>query len=145
MRGMGQPDQTVSALADIGQMDVLEEARVRFKACAEWESTFRRKFVEDLKFADADSYNGYQWPEDIRRTRDLNDKPCLTLNVVRQHNLKIINDMRKNKQSARILGMGNGATQESANIMKRPDLAELPRPVCAVASAMISVEPTSLT
>ena len=119
MRGMGPPDQTVQALADLGMGDVLEEARIRFRACAEWEATFRKKFVEDIKFADADSYNGHQWPDDIRRTRDLSDKPCLTLNVVRQHNLKIINDMRKAKESARILGMGNGATQESANVMKQ--------------------------
>jgi len=74
--------------------------------------------MEDLKFAEADSYNGYQWPDSIRRTRDLQDKPALTLNVTRQHNLKIINDMRKAKESCKILGMGNGATQESANIIK---------------------------
>ena len=119
MRGNGAPDPAVSALSDLGMVDTLEEARVRFRACAEWEATFRKKFMEDVRFAEGDSFNGYQWPEDIRRTRDLSDKPCLTLNVVRQHNLKIINDMRRQKQSARILGMGNGATQDSANIMKQ--------------------------
>lgn len=118
MRGQGSPDQAVSALRSLGSMDILEEARERFRNCSEWEGTFRRKFLEDLKFAEADAYNGYQWPDAIRRTRDLSDKPCLTLNVTRQHNLKIINDMRKNKESCKILGMGNGATQESANIIK---------------------------
>lgn len=116
--GMGPPDQTVSALRSLGSMDVLEEARERFRQCSEWEGTFRRKFLEDLKFAEADAFNGYQWPDSIRRTRDLSDKPCLTLNVTRQHNLKIINDMRKAKESCKILGMGNGATQESAEIIK---------------------------
>jgi type II secretory pathway pseudopilin PulG len=119
MMGNGPPDQTVAALSNLGYDSILDEARARFKACTEWESTFRKKYLDDLKFADADSYNGHQWPDDIRRTRDLSDKPCLTLNVVRQHNLKIINDMRKSKESVRILGMGNGATQESANIMKQ--------------------------
>lgn len=118
MRGNGAPDPSVSALRSLGSMDVLEEARERFRACSEWESTFRRKFLEDLKFAEADAFNGYQWPDSIRRTRDLSDKPCLTLNVTRQHNLKIINDMRKAKESCKILGMGNGATQESAEIIK---------------------------
>jgi len=100
-------------------MDIMEEMRDRFRACSEWEATYRRKFLEDLKFAEADAYNGYQWPDSIRRMRDLSDKPCLTLNVVRQHNLKIINDMRKSKESCKILGMGNGATQESAEIVKQ--------------------------
>ena len=119
MRGQGQPDPQVSALRSLGSMDIMEEMRERFRACAEWEATYRRKFMEDLKFAEADAFNGYQWPDSIRRTRDLSDKPCLTLNVVRQHNLKIINDMRKSKESCKILGMGNGATQESAEIVKQ--------------------------
>jgi hypothetical protein len=97
----------------------MEEMRERFRQCSEWEGTTRRKFMEDLKFAEADAFNGYQWPDSIRRTRDLSDKPCLTLNVVRQHNLKIVNDMRRSKQSCKIMGMGNGATQESAEIVKQ--------------------------
>src|SRR5215472_13585698 len=119
MRGQGSPDPQVSALRSLGSLDIMEEMRERFRACAEWEATYRRKFMEDLKFAEADAFNGYQWPDSIRRTRDLSDKPCLTLNIVRQHNLKIINDMRKAKESCKILGMGNGATQESAEIVKQ--------------------------
>ena len=96
----------------------LEEARTQFDRCVEWESPYRKKFMEDIKFANADSFNGYQWPDDVRHTRDLSDRPCLTLNVVQQHNNIISNTARRNKQSARILGMGNGATQESANMVK---------------------------
>lgn len=118
MRGMGAPDPVVANLAYLGQNNVLEEARDRFRICAEWEATFRKKFVDDIKFANADTYNGFQWPDHIRHSRDLNDRPCLTLNVVRQHNLKIENEARRNKASARILGLGNGATQESANVVK---------------------------
>jgi hypothetical protein len=116
MRGNGAPD--VVALSYLGTDNVLEEARERFRACSEWEAAFRRKFIDDVKFAAADTYNGWQWPDEIRKTRDLSDRPCLTLNVVRQHNLQIENESRRNKASARILGMGNGATQESANVVK---------------------------
>lgn len=118
MRGLGPADPTVVSLRTLGADPLMEEARRRFEACVEWESTWRKKFLEDIKFSSADSYNGYQWPDDIRHTRDLNDRPCLTLNVVRQHNLQIVNEARRNKASARILGMGGGATQESANIVK---------------------------
>jgi hypothetical protein len=118
MMGMGGPDPNVAALRDLGHLDVISEARERFRACSEWESIYRNRFLEDLKFAEADSFNGYQWPDSIRHTRDLADRPCLTLNIVRQHNLKIINDMKRSKESCKILGMGNGATQESANVLK---------------------------
>lgn len=118
MRSTGQPDPVVAGLRYLGTNNLLEEARERFRECSEWESNYRKKYVEDLKFATADSYNGYQWPDDIRHTRDLNDRPCLTMNIVRQHVLQIENEARRNKDSARILGLGNGATQESANVVK---------------------------
>lgn len=118
MLSTGQPDPVVAGLRYLGTNNVLEEARERFRACSEWESNYRKKYVEDLKFTNADSYNGYQWPDEIRHTRDLNDRPCLTMNVVRQHVLQIENEARRNKSSARILGLGNGATQESANVVK---------------------------
>ncbi len=109
---------TIVTLKTLTGDPLIEEARGQFDRCIEWESTFRKKFMEDIKFANADSYNGYQWPDDIRHTRDLSDRPCLTLNTVRQHNLQISNEARKNKASPKILGMGNGATQESANVVK---------------------------
>lgn len=118
MRGQGPSDPTLLALRTLGGDPLMEEARRRFEFCAEWESNWRKKFLDDLKFAEADSYNGYQWPDDIRHTRDLNDRPSLTINVVRQHNIQIVNEARRNKASAKIMGMGNGATQESANIIK---------------------------
>ena len=112
------PDPNVATLRTLTGDPLIEEARREFDRCIEWESTYRKKFLEDIKFANADSYNGYQWPDDVRHTRDLSDRPCLTMNVVRQHNLMISNEAAKNKVSAKILGTGNGATQESANCVR---------------------------
>lgn len=110
--------ETMTTVRTLTGDPLIEEARMQFDRCIEWESTYRKKFLEDIKFANADSYNGYQWPDDIRHTRDLSDRPCLTLNIVRQHNLMISNEASRNKVNAKILGMGNGATQESANVVK---------------------------
>src|SRR5215469_16906457 len=104
---------TLVSLKTLSGNPLIEEARKQMDRCIEWESIYRKKYLEDLKFENADSYNGYQWPDDVRNARTLDDKPCLTLNLTRQHNLMISNEARKNKASAKILGMGNGATQES--------------------------------
>ena len=93
---------------------LIDEARDRFNLCAEWESTARERFIQDLKFRHGDSDNGYQWPNSIRRARDVDSKPTLTINQIRQHNLQIINDAKQNKSSVRILATGNGSTRESA-------------------------------
>jgi hypothetical protein len=70
---------------------VVQEARERFDQASEWEANFRRRFVNDVKFRHGDADNGYQWPNMIKRSRDLDQKPCLTINMIRQHNLQIVN------------------------------------------------------
>lgn len=97
---------------------VVDEAMKRFKRTAEWESTWRSRFIEDIKFADGDSDNQWQWPNDIKRTRDIDKRPCLTLNLIRQHNLQILNDSKKNKLGVTVRPVGNGATKESSDVLK---------------------------
>lgn len=96
---------------------VVDEASRRFNRCAEWDAAWRERFIEDIKFRHGDSDNGYQWPNATRRSRDVDAKPCLTINIIRQHNLMITNEMRRNKSEVRVVGSGNGATAESAEMM----------------------------
>lgn len=96
--------------------DVVIEARDRFRRCSKWEHTARKMFLDDLKFAEGDAYNGYQWPNEIRRSRDIDERPCLTNNIVRQHNLNIINDAKQNKPRIKIRASGGPATAEAASV-----------------------------
>lgn len=101
-----------------GDDKIIAEAQRRFKSCEEWESRARKLFLEDLKFSQADSDNGYQWPNDIRRNRDVDERPCLTINKTRQHNLQIINDCKQNKPRAAVRPVGDGATYEAAQVFE---------------------------
>lgn len=93
---------------------IVREARARFDRVAEWEAAFRPRFINDIKFRNGDSDNGYQWKESIRRNRDVDNRPCLTMNMVRQHNLQISNELRQNKSEIKVLATGNDATAEAA-------------------------------
>lgn len=95
---------------------VIAEAKKRWDRCSEWESPSRERFIDDIRFENGDSDNGYQWPNAIRRSREVDARPCLTMNLIRQHNLQISNAARKNKSSLKFLPQGNGATVESAQI-----------------------------
>lgn len=105
--------------ADLGREPLVQEARDFYDEISEYESDWRSKFLDDIKFANGDSYNNYQWPNAERRQREIDQKPCLTMNVVRQHNNQISNAARKNKSEPRVLAMGNGATQESALMLRQ--------------------------
>ena len=101
-----------------GDERIIAEAKRRFKQCEEWESNARKLWLEDVKFANADSDNGYQWPNEVRRNRDVDERPCLTINKVRQHNLQIINDIKQNKPRAKVSPVSGGATYEAAQVFE---------------------------
>jgi hypothetical protein len=96
---------------------IVAEAKERFARCEEAESEFRKRFVEDLKFANGDADNGWQWPDQIRNAREGDQRPCLTINKTRQHNLQIINDAKQNKPSVKCLPVDGDADIEIAKIL----------------------------
>lgn len=95
---------------------VFQEAKKRFAMCNAVEGDAQKHFLEDYKFAEADSDNGYQWPNRLFQQRDIAGKPCLTINETRQHNLQIINDAKQNKPGIKIRPTGGGASAASAKI-----------------------------
>lgn len=101
-----------------GKQRIIAEAKRRFKQCEDWESDTRKRFLEDIRFANADPDNLWQWPSEIRTDREQGNRPCLTVNKVRQHNLQIINDAKQNKVGVKIRPVGNEATYDSAQIME---------------------------
>jgi len=97
--------------------DDLAEARERFKRGQKYQSEANMHFMDDLKFAEGDAYNHYQWPSEYRTNRELEDEPCLTINKTRQHNLQIINDSRQNKPGIGVRAVGNDATFNAAQMI----------------------------
>jgi hypothetical protein len=96
---------------------IVKEAKERFARCEDAEAEFRKLFVEDIKFANGDPDNNWQWPDRIRQSRDGDARPCLTINKVRQHNLQIINDAKQNKPSIKTLPIDGKADVQIAKIL----------------------------
>ena len=101
---------------DHEEAELLRRAQKRMERCVNWESYSRRLFQDDVKFANADPDNGFQWPTKMRDDREREARPALTVNKTRQHNLNIINDAKLNKPGIKFRAMGNGATTEAARV-----------------------------
>jgi hypothetical protein len=93
---------------------IVKQAKREFKRCQDWESTARKRFVEDVRFANGDSDNLWQWDNDIRGRLKDQDAPCLTINKIRQHNKNILNDARQNRPGVKVKAVGGGASYEAA-------------------------------
>jgi hypothetical protein len=97
--------------------DVVAEAKKRFERAKQAYSATRLLAVEDTRFAMGDSDNGWQWPDDIRNTRKLDKRVCLTVNMTAQHCNQIINNIRQNRPSVKVSPVDNFADKKTAEIL----------------------------
>ena len=115
---MARKRKDPEAEAPTEEDEILKEAQERFQRCESWESHARRLGEEDLKFYNGDSDNLFQWPDRIANTREIDAKPVLTINKVRQHCLMIENDAKQNKPGISIHPTSDQASYEAAQVLE---------------------------
>jgi len=96
--------------------DILIEARERFDIAMDWESAFMSLYVDDVKFANGDSDNGWQWPNDMWRERGVVGKPSLTINKTQNHVALVTNDAKQNKAAIDIRPAGADSSYDAAQM-----------------------------
>lgn len=93
--------------------DIVIEAKARFEACQRATSTDRDKALEDLKFR-----NGEHWLAEEVRQRDIDGRPCLTVNTLPATLHQVTNDIRQNRQSIHVHPVDDVADPEVAEIIE---------------------------
>lgn len=92
--------------------EIIQEIRERFdEAYTAW-NTIYTEMVDDLKFA-----NGEQWPSDLKKEREADGRPCLTINKVANFGDQIIGDVRQNEPSIKVKPVDSGSDPEVAEIL----------------------------
>lgn len=107
-----------STKGDVEDEKIVNEAKKRFARCETWESHARAMFVDDTKFGHADSDNMFQWPNAELRTREINQRPMLTINKTRIHCLQIYNDATQNTPGITVNPTSNEASYEAAEVFE---------------------------
>jgi Phage P22-like portal protein len=118
MTDIAAQDDTGPAVTDD---QVVREGLDRWKACKEWQGTEDEHTRDDIKFANGDARNTWQWPARIYEQRTGEgggDLPALTINNTRTHNDIIINQMSKQGFAAKIRPVGGKASYKSAQVMQ---------------------------
>jgi hypothetical protein len=108
---MAKPDKTTKP------SDIVATAKKRFERAKSAYAQTRQLAVEDTRFAMGDSDNGWQWPEDIRNTRKVDKRVCLTVNLTAQHCNQIINNIRQNRPAVKVSPADNYADKKTAEIL----------------------------
>jgi len=93
----------------------IEIGRDRYQIAVEAERDCYDEMAEDVRFEAGD-----QWPEGIKRMRenDVNGaRPCLVINHARKHKNALLNDVRRNRPSIKVLPVDDKADIETAKIL----------------------------
>ena len=91
---------------------LIETSLRRFEITAESESESRKQGLDDLKF----SIGTGQWDEAIKSIREIEGKPCLTINRAPSLLRQYTGDERQHRPSMLVNPVGSGADQEVAKI-----------------------------
>lgn len=93
--------------------EILNLARERFKLCEEAERDIRDVGLEDLEFR-----AGNQWPEQVKRERELDARPCLTINKMPQYVRQVTNEQRQNRPRIKVVPFDDNADLKTAEILQ---------------------------
>jgi hypothetical protein len=111
-------DVSIISAPDEDEQRLFREVMKNYTYAQGYEAEARNRFDYDYRFANGDTHNKYQWDDELVASREDQDKPCLTINKTRQHNLMIINDAKQNKPGIRIRPVGDNATFEAAQVFQ---------------------------
>ena len=95
------------------ESDILAEAKERFKQADDAWAENRKDALEDLKFARL----GEQWPDAVRKEREREGRPCLTINKLTAFTRQVVNDVRMNRPAIKVHPVDSGADPETAEVM----------------------------
>lgn len=92
---------------------IIKEALERFKFSQDGSSQIREWALEDIRFGRL----GEQWPEDVRKMRQEEGRPCLTVNRLPSFIRQVVNDARQNKPSITVHPVDSGADYDTAQVI----------------------------
>lgn len=93
--------------------DLLDDAQEEFKLSVEAEQDQRKVSEEDLRFGLLED----QWPETVVKQRELEGRPCLTINRLPAFTKQVTNEARQSPPSIVTKPVGDGADKETAGIL----------------------------
>lgn len=95
-----------------GDDEPIARCKERFGIAAEVHAQNRKDALDDIRFARL----AEQWPVYIRRERELDSRPCLTINRLPAFIRQVVNDARQNKPAITVHPVGSGSDPETAEV-----------------------------
>ena len=94
--------------------ETLKKEIEEFEEAYDAESENRNVALDDLKFARLSE----QWPEQIRKQREVDGRPILTINKMPAFIRQVVNDSRQNRPQIKVKPVDDKADIDTANVLE---------------------------
>ena len=95
------------------EADIIQSATERYEESQDGSDFNRNRYEEDISFGRL----GEQWPIEVKRQRELESRPCLTINKIPPFIRQVVNDARQNKPGIIVSPVDNGADVATAEVI----------------------------
>jgi hypothetical protein len=92
---------------------IIEEAKQFLKFCNDADTMNRQEALEDLKFV-----NGDQWPVELQNSRNLESRPCLTINKLDTYCRQVTNQQRQQRPRIKVHAMNTSQQAAEAQVIQ---------------------------
>jgi len=92
---------------------IVTEARERYDLANEAWGEMHRQALDDIKFARL----GEQWPDDVLKKRQQENRPALTINRLPGFIRQVVNDSRQSKPAIKVRPVDDGSDPETAEVL----------------------------
>lgn len=93
--------------------NIAAEARARIQIAIDADGANRQHAIDALRFAAGD-----QWPSAIKMQRQLDKRPCLTINKTDTFVRNVVNNMRQQRPRIKVHPVADGADQQTAEVIE---------------------------
>lgn len=93
---------------------LLERARKRFKRACDVEADGRKATLDDIKHKTGQG----QWPADVIAARNVDNRPCLTVNKLPVFVRQVVNEVRQNRPQPKVSPVGDKSDKEVAKFYR---------------------------
>jgi len=104
-------DEDLETKLDFDSDEVIQDAKDHLEACNIAYGANRGEELDDLNFL-----AGEQWDPEMKRLRELDGRPCLTINKLPTFLHQVTNDQRQNVPGIKVSAVGMGANLKGAEI-----------------------------
>jgi hypothetical protein len=98
----------------MAKKSLIEEVRGFMQLCIDAEGSNRAAAQEDIRFSSL----GEQWPTQIRMQRDMDRRPCLTINKTDTFVRSVVNNMRQQRPRIKVHPVSGGADKAIADVIQ---------------------------